>query len=320
LALTLGLALVPSLGHAQDSAKGHWKNLAIQPKRMLDGTAYTLGQGRFRAGLFKQSWGALDNVDLSTNAALWLFGLPNLSTRITAIQTPRVDLALRAGVTWIDLQRMLDISGGRATLIPVGFTGSVVLADPLSVHLGGTWNILDASGEYTTQQLAQGIATATGTDINPDLLDVLQGIDQDSSIYAGAHVVLTQSHLGVDLRLNRRDSIIFRSTTFLLLKGTIQGGYSTSSVDGATGSGVTAEIGPSARLTIPLADQVSVLSTLSYQASWRRLHLRVGLPLVLGANWLVALPQAFSLHWLLGPLPEESVPEESVPEESVPQD
>lgn len=284
------------------AAGQRWVDLPIQPKVRTDGTAWTVGKGHVRLGLFKQTWGVLDNADLSTNAALWILGLPNASAEITAIRTRYLDLGVRAGATWLDLERLCDIPQGKATLVPVGFTGSALLGKRASLHLGGTWNILDASGEYTTEQLAQGIATATGVSLDPALLDVLQDIDDSSDIYAGAHVVLTQSHLDADVHINRRDSLVLRTTTFLLLQGSIQGGYRTESGDD---SSVTAEIGPSARLTVPLQDQLSVLSSISYQASFERLQVRVGLPLVQGGLWIAALPQAFSLSWTLGPIPDE---------------
>lgn len=317
----LALAALPHAAHAQDTppapsapppgwqpvdgatAPGQrWIDLPIQQKVRTDGTAWTVGKGHVRLGLFKQTWGVLDNADLSTNAGLWLLGLPNGSAEITAIQTRHLDVGVRAGATWLDLERLSDIPEGKATLVPVGVMGSLLLGRRASVHLGGTWNIFDASGEYTTEQLAQGIATATGVSLDPALLDVLQGIDDSSDIYAGAHVVLTQSHLDADVHINRRDSLVLRTTTFLMLQGSVQGGYRSESSDE---NSVTAEIGPSARLTIPLQDQLSVLSSISYQASFKRLQVRVGLPLVQGGLWIAALPQAFSLSWTLGPMPDE---------------
>jgi len=294
----------------------HWKDLPIRPKARDENTAYPLGRGVIRVGLFNQTWGVLDNAELSTNTVSWALGLPNVGARVTAIQTRYVDVSVQAGITSFDLERLFDVPGGRATLIPVGWTGSLTLADPLSVHLGTTWNILDATGSYTTTQLAQGIAQATGVQLDPALLDILANIDSGSDIYAGAHVILTQSHLDGEIRINRRDSLILRTTSFVNLQGTIQGGYQTTQQgDG----GVQAQIGPSARLSIPLKDQVSVLASISYQASWRRLHLRVGVPIPIGTTWLAAIPQAVSIHWLLGKVPHE-LPAAELPTDQPPAD
>ena len=88
------------------------------------------------------------------------------------------------------------------------------------LSIGGTWNILSLRGTFTTAQMAEGLATATGTEIDPALLDVLKDVDEDSDVFAATQVVLSQGHLGLDWRLNRRDTLLLRTTSFTRLSGT----------------------------------------------------------------------------------------------------
>ena len=62
------------------------------------------------------------------------------------------------------------------------------------------------------------------------------------------------------------------------------------------------QIGTTARFRTALGESLPALVTVSWQFSWERLHLRVGIPLTRGAPALFALPQAFRLYWVLGPL------------------
>lgn len=273
-----------------------WRDQPIDPKGNEEGTAHTLGKGKVSLGLVRQAWGPLDNVELSTVAAADLIGFPNVGVKVTAIQTPAVDIAGRVGATWLNLPMVTAADELKGSLVPVGWTGTWTTTEHLSLSLGGTWNILSLRGTFTTAQMAEGLATATGTEIDPALLDVLKDVDEDSDVFAATQVVLSQGHLGLDWRLNRRDTLLLRTTSFTRLSGTVQGGYSVTEGE----SGTTAEIGPSARLVVPLQDQISLLATLSWEWQWRRLHLRVGVPLPIGSSWVFALPEAFSLHWVLG--------------------
>ncbi len=54
----------------------------------------------------------------------------------------------------------------------------------------------------------------------------------------------------------------------------------------------------SARIRMPLRESIQALVSLSWQWSWRRFHLRLGLPLP--PSNLFAYPQAVKLYWVLG--------------------
>ncbi len=317
LALLLSLLLCTLPAHADDVPDG-WKRVGPpaaegaadppadslprhrqppEPKALVDHTAHTLGRGRVRLGLVTQAWGVLDNVDLQTRSALFLVGVPNLSTKITAIQTRPLDLALRGGGWFVDLSRVDTAGDLKLRLLPVGWTGSLTLSDRVSIHLGTTWDILHAEGAFTVEELATGLATTTGTDLDPLVLDVVSEIDGEGELVAAADLVLTRHQLCGELRLNRRDSLILALDAATALRGTLRAGYR---VEAAESGGTTAEIGTAARLDVPLQDAVSALGSLSWQFSWEHTHLRLGIPLPLGGNTWLALPQAISLHWVLG--------------------
>lgn len=275
---------------------GPWRLQPILPKAETDGTAHTLGQGRWRLGLMKQSVGVLDNVDLHTNLAVFLLGFPNAGAKVTAIQTDPVDISFQAGATWMDLGPALQVEDASGALIPLRWTGTWTAVEGLSLHLGNTWNIFQLQGAFDTEDLVAGLGAATGTEIDPEVLASLSELDEDSEVFAGANLLLTQSHLGIDYRFNRRDALLLRVTGMVALSGTVRGGFAATDDQ----SGAETEIGTSARIHLPLKDQTSVLATLSWQWSWEHLHLRVGVPIPIGSTWFFGLPQAFSLHWVMG--------------------
>ncbi|RME27873.1 MAG: hypothetical protein D6798_03680 [Deltaproteobacteria bacterium] len=250
-----------------------------------------------RLGLVTQAWGVLDNVDIQTRSALFLVGAPNLSTKVTAVQTPPFDLALRAGVWTVDLSRFDTAGDLSLRVLPVGWTGSLTLSDRVSVHLGTTWDVLHAEGAFTVEELITGLATTTGAEVDPAVLEVIDEFDGQGELVAAADLVLTRNLLGAELRFNRRDSLVLFIDAATTLQGTLRAGYRVEQAD--TG-GTTAEIGTAARLRVPLRDAVSAIGSLSWQFSWERTRLRVGLPLPLGGNAALALPQAVSLYWVLG--------------------
>lgn len=291
--------LPPEGWRSADAPKERWRDEEINRKVLLDGTAYTPPQGQFRLGLFKQSWAPLSNLEISTNAALFAVAAPNVGAKVTAIQTKPIDVALHGSITQMDLGLLTGIEDGQARLMPVGFTASWAASRHLGLHLGGTWNHLRLRGEFTTEQIGESIALATGTNLNEDILAALQEIDDGTDLFAQADLNLVQSNFAADWRFNRRDSLVFRSTTFTRLDGKVFAGVQT--VAGEEG-GAELEAGPAARWTVPVGEHVDALLSLSWQMSWERFHLRFGIPLQTGSTWVAAIPQAFSMYWLLGPI------------------
>lgn len=264
---------------------GEWARQPVEPKLPYDFNAYPLGRWRGRVGVFDQEVGVWDNVDVGTTAPLFLIGVPNAHAKVTAIQAPRVDASFDAGWLAYDLEKRLGVPGGELRVVPLGWTVSAVVTPKLSLHGGTGWILADARGEIGVDQLAEGLAAALGADLGDELAASLADA---GGIYAGAHLSITQLRLAADYRLNRRDALVLQSNSFLLLRGTLSGGY-------ASEGGV--EVGATANIEKPLTDQLQSVITVSWQFSWEHLDLRVGLPVPTRTLPLYWVAQAFELSY-----------------------
>jgi len=289
-AFLLLLSLVPAWA-------GEWSEQPIEPKALPDGTAYTIGTRTYRVGLVKQQVGVLDNLDLGTRAPLWALGLVNVHGKVTAIQTKRVDVALDGEYINTSLDRF-GVPDGRLTLYPVGWTASWMIGKRVSLHGGTGWMVASAEGQLDSAALGDGIAAVTGADIGDVLGDELgQG-----GVYGGANVSLFQTRFQAEYRLNRRDSIVLRSNNWLYLNALVAAGLASG-----TDQGTEVSAGASARVRVPLTDSLQALTTLSWQFSWRRANLRLGVPIPL--NNTFAWLQAVDFYVLLGKGRQAPVPE-----------
>jgi hypothetical protein len=269
-----------------------WKEQEIDPKVLTDVTAFTVGKGRYHVGAFRQGVGILDNASVSTNTLLIGLQVPNVSAKVTAIQTDRIDASLEGGRYQVN-PGLVGLPGREMTVTPVSTRVSWTINPKWGLHLGWTWTNVKLSGEMSGAEIAAAISSSTGADIGAGLLD---GMGDQQGLTAGADLTLLRTNFAADFRLNRRDSIILTNTTTVFLRALIAGGV--VSTDAA---GNETEVGASARFTIPMSSTVPEVSTLSWQWSWERLHLRVGIPLSGPETVLLALPRAFSAYWVLGP-------------------
>ena len=64
--------------------------------------------------------------------------------------------------------------------------------------------------------LGTALAAGLGLDLSQELSGWLEGA---GSVYGGAHVSVSQLRLGCDIRLNRRDSIVFLMRRYMVLRG-----------------------------------------------------------------------------------------------------
>jgi hypothetical protein len=269
---------------------GAWKEQPIEPKAIPDGSAYTLGPKVWRLGLVKQQVGVLDNLDLGIRLPLYALGAPNVHAKVNAIQVgERFDLALDGEIISASLVPY-GVPEGNLTLYPVGWTASGQISKRFSVHGGTAWMVGAAKGSLGADELASGIAAATGADISETLLEQLG----NTAVYGGANFTLYQTRFQLDYRMNRRDSLVLRSNTWVYFNALVAAGVQTD----AGGEGTEVQAGASARVRVPLTDTIQSLTTLSWQFSWRRAHLRVGVPLPL--NNTFAWLQAIDFYVLLG--------------------
>ena len=261
----------------------------IDPKARRANTAYTLKQGEVQLGLVRQSVGVLDNLQVGTTAPLWVLGVPNVQGKVTAIQTRRVDVSLDGGYYRSGLRGLLGEEGS-VVATPVGWMASVVLHERFSVHAGTAWTNASVNGSLSADQIADALTAVVGVDISEDIQSAL---GDQTGLYAGADLGLFSTRLSADFRLNRRDSIVLTSNNYLYLNGLLAAG-----VDTEANGGTEVQGGASARVRIPLSESLPALTTLSWQFDWRRVNLRVGIPLPLRNTF--AYFQAFDLNIVLG--------------------
>ena len=264
-----------------------WRQAPIDPAYESSFSAYTVGHKRLRAGLMNIDYGLLDNLHVGTAPMLDLLRIYNLHGKVTAIQTERVDLSVEAtGMVWSGSWGE-DLESLTITAWPLTATGSILITERLSLHLGYRWENVDVTGAFDSEDLVHGLASALGVDLSDELYDALEG---QGAFYGGGRVTLGQSRLAVDCRLNRRDSLILQVWRYNNLNARIDAG---AAVD------ETMEAGAAVHVQQPLEGVFAATSSIAYQMTLPRLRLRVGIP-ISGPDALptMYLPQAFELYWL----------------------
>lgn len=274
------------LGLVGLAAAGTWSEQPIDPRNLVDGTAFTVPKKHWRLGLVNVDYGLLTNTSVGTSAPLWAVGIANARMKVTAIQTPKFDASIQG--SWMRVG--LPDFDGHVTVTPVAITGSWTPHPRWGLHFGPAWTLASVQGSVRAADIGQGIAAVTGADISADLIAAL---GQRGGVYGGANLSLLRNHAQIEYRMNRRDSLILRSDTYVALSGLVAAGAAVESGEAEV------QAGASARLSMPLTESLPSINTLSWQLSWRRFHVRLGVPLPIGNyfGWL----QAVDLYWVLGP-------------------
>lgn len=264
---------------------GEWSSRPVEPRYETDFTAYTVPQKHLRAGIVSLDYGLLENASLGTTPLLYVFGVPNLRAKVTAIRSPKFDASVQAAVAW------RDFDGIVVTSWPIQANASWIVTPRFSLHGGGRWENVTLSGEATLDELGTAAAALLGTDLGPELDEALSS---SGALYAGAHLSLVQGQLAADWRFNRRDSLILQWKGWLHLRARVDAGYETESED--------VRVGVTTQLDRPLDDEAIGVTTLSWQFSWEHLHLRLGLGIpgqgYGGAGLLAVIEQSAEVYWL----------------------
>ncbi len=274
-------------GLAGRERRAAWRQAPIDPAYESDFSAYTIGHRRVRVGLMNLDYGLLDNLQVGTAPLLNLARVYNLHGKVTAIQTERVDLAFEAtglfwNGSWGEDQESLSISAW-----PLMATGSWMISQRFSLHLGYRWDNVDVRGQFDSEDLVRALASTLGVDLGDEIYGALE---DKGTFYGGGRLTLGQSRFAVDCRLNRRDSIILQAWRYDSLDARIDAG---AAVD------ETVEAGAAVHLKQPLEGVFAATTSIAYQMTLPRLRLRVGIPIsgpdAMPTMWL---PQAFELYWL----------------------
>jgi hypothetical protein len=265
------------------------RTLPPEPRHLQDLSAYTVGVRRWRIGPAYLDYGLLDNVSVGTSPLGFLIG-PNLRAKVEAAHLGRFELSLEGG--WWSVS-VLNDSGLKTTVAPLGWTLSCVLSPRVSVHGGNTWILGRATGKVDAETLGDALGQVVGTDVSEDLRRALGDQTYGDAL---ANVALAQTQLASEYRFNRRGSLVLQLDTTLWLRGLVAAGVGTEVGDGGSASG-----GAAARLDLPLRDSLPTASSIAWHWSFERFNLRLGLPLAFRNP--LSYVQALEFYWLLGPEP-----------------
>ncbi|MBW2548872.1 MAG: hypothetical protein JRE82_16950 [Deltaproteobacteria bacterium] len=166
VAIVVGFILGGS-GLAPNSARAYH----TYEERLLDSTAYSLQRRRVRLGLFKLSYGIIDQLQISTYTMPWLLGLivedvaPNIELKSTFYQRKRLALSASLGFLSGTIEQIegVERTKVRYFLAPVSLAASVRINSDVSTHIGGMFT--GVSGDVDASPGATDIAGSTVVDI-----------------------------------------------------------------------------------------------------------------------------------------------------------
>jgi hypothetical protein len=166
VAIVVGFILGGS-GLAPSSARAYH----TYEERLLDSTAYSLQRRRVRLGLFKLSYGIIDELQVSTYTMPWLLGLifedaaPNIELKSTFYDRKRLALSASLGFLSGTIEQIegVERTKVRYFLVPASLAASVRINSDVSTHIGGMFT--GVSGDVDTNPGATDIAGSTVVDI-----------------------------------------------------------------------------------------------------------------------------------------------------------
>lgn len=248
--------------------------LSPNPYGQTDFTAYSLELGEVKIGVASLTVGLLPRTQVGTVPTLNALGIYNAHAKINLFRFRGFDLAVRGAGHHLPLGRFAG------HYIESGAYISQVLHDKLSVHGGASYTSMGARGVPDFGRVSPLITMATG-----DLSAYNPPPDFFGPKPPALRAEAITARVAVDLRFNRRDSLVLQAWTMV-------------------GARVTTDLGENLVLSEvlpPIAGLNEALSyegrpkvtetyiaSLAYQAHYKQVDLRVGI----GAS---AVPYA----WLL---------------------
>jgi len=232
------------------------KAMDQNPYAQTDFTAYTLEWGETKVGLASITTGILPRTQIGTVPALDAIGLLNANAKINFFRLGPLDMSVTADRYQL---RAGDFSASQTGL---GGNASIRITQPWSLHFGGHYQVIEASGLPDFSRLSPILTSQTGIEISPDTID--EARDYVDLNFRARRIT---AEVASDLRLNRRDSIILR-------------GHAT--VWREVDTGIESDLPPILRLN-DLFDQSGEVSltdaytiSAAWQFAWRRAELRLG--------------------------------------------
>jgi hypothetical protein len=225
------------------------------PRGQTDYTAYTLEWGETKIGLASITIGALPRTQIGTVPMLDALGIMNGHIKVNILRVGPLDLGL--GSNYYRLQ-VGDFVGSHTG---ASMVTSIQLLEPWSLHLGANYAALQSSGVPDTTRLPS-VLTA-GTD--PDTFQASQDGNETAWNFHGQNMRI---NLATDYRFNRRDSLVFQAGA--IVWSNIDKGFDAPPILGLEDAFARAE-----ETTSPIAE--SLVTSLAWQWTWRKVDLRVGL-------------------------------------------
>lgn len=238
--------------------------MAQNPYAQTDFTAYTLEWGEVKLGLASWNVGALPRTQLGTVPALDILGLFNGNAKVNAVRAGKLDLAVTGGYSALPRETF------KASYASAGLLASVIVTDPWSVHVGGSYGVLKATGQPDLSKLSPLLTGLTSNEVDAW---TLQAAEERLDLDLKARVA--QLHFATDYRFNRRDSVILQGSAYVW--GDLTGGATVA------GEEVGKESLPPILgfQEVVVDDGAPVANTFvvsgAWQFAWKAVDLRVGL-------------------------------------------
>ena len=270
-----------------------WHKQPIDPSYETDFTAFTVPHKAVRLGVMAVDYGLTDDFQIGTSHLALVYGYYNVRAKANLLTLGPLDVGVAANPGVLDAGRFGKLDAAIVS-VPITSTFTWRIAKPFSLHTGFRWQLLDVRGTFAFDDLASSLAQFIGVQLPKDIKNSLEGV---GGLYGGANLTLAQLRVGFDVRFNRRDSLIVQYRQYTALRGRFDLGYENEAQDLFAGAAVA--------VREPLAKEVDPSVTLSYQMSYEKFALRVGIPLstpkALTQDYtpLFWVDQAFAIYWFL---------------------
>ena len=159
--MSAGMGLTPSSARAYHTYE----------ERLLDSTAYSLQRRRIRIGLFKLSYGIIDQLEITTYTMPWLLGAifedvaPNLELQSTFYDRRRLALSASFGFLTGTIEQIENVAATKARyfFFPVSLAASVRINSDVRLHIGGMFT--GVNGDADSKPGATDVEGAAAVDI-----------------------------------------------------------------------------------------------------------------------------------------------------------
>ena len=235
------------------------------PYQQVDFTAYTLEWGEARVGVAGIQLGILPRVQAGTQPVLDLIGIYNGTVKFDALRAGPLDLGVTVAYHRLPLGDFVGQYGS------VGGNMSWVMTKHWSIHGGAQF------GRVQMQGIPTAPPAILKSYVNQAEVDAWAAAAKRTGISPFLRAEGVALNAATDVRLNRRDSIVVRGQAFTW-----------GSVDANLGTTLPPDAVEALQLVAPGIESTSVSEskkfalseayavTISYQASFRRLDLRLG--------------------------------------------